>query len=132
MAYIESVRLRGFKAVGNDWLEVSFGSGLNAIVGERGQRRLPPALPSRAAFPNWVPACAPLPGPNGCGKSSLLEALCFAFAAPLRSFGVAALADLANTDSVQVQALQDCILPPTCTKSTVFLRCRCVKCTCSC
>ncbi len=53
MAHVVSIRLHGFKSVGGEWLEVGLKRGLNAVV-----------------------------GPNGCGKSSLLEALCFAFAVP--------------------------------------------------
>ena len=60
----------------------------------RGRRR------RRRHSPPPAPACA---GPNGCGKSSLLDALCFAFAAPLKSFSVASLADLANSDSSEVR-----------------------------
>lgn len=41
-------------------------------------------------------------GPNGCGKSSLLDAVLFAFAAPARSFGVTSLTELANSDSSEV------------------------------
>lgn len=43
-----------------------------------------------------------MPGPNGSGKSSLLDAICFAFAAPPRSFSVATLAELQNSDSSEV------------------------------
>ncbi|PRW20630.1 putative polyamine transporter isoform A [Chlorella sorokiniana] len=73
MAHITAVRLKAFKSVGGGWQEFRFDRGLNAIV-----------------------------GPNGCGKSSLLDALCFAFAAPPRTFAAASLADLANSDSSEV------------------------------
>jgi chromosome segregation ATPase len=53
MAHVVFILLRGFKSVGFEWLEVRVKRRLNAVVGS-----------------------------NGCGKSSLLEALCFAFAVP--------------------------------------------------
>ena len=74
MAHVESVRLRGFKSVGGSWLNVGFSGKLNAIV-----------------------------GPSGCGKSFLLDSLCFAFATPPRTFGVASLASLANSDYSEVR-----------------------------
>ncbi|KAL4425175.1 hypothetical protein ABPG75_009191 [Micractinium tetrahymenae] len=73
MAHISSVRLKAFKSVGSEWVEVPLRRGLCAIV-----------------------------GPNGCGKSSLLDAVLFAFAAPARSFGVASLSELASSDSTEV------------------------------
>ena len=33
MAFITAVKLKAFKSVGSDWLEVHFGRGLNAVVG---------------------------------------------------------------------------------------------------
>lgn len=42
-------------------------------------------------------------GPNGCGKSNLLLALLFAFAAPFSSLGVSQLAELQNSDSTEVR-----------------------------
>ena len=33
MAFITAVKLKAFKSVGGDWLEVHFDQGLNAIVG---------------------------------------------------------------------------------------------------
>eukprot|EP00887_Chlorella_sp_A99_P003385 scaffold7.g3385.t1 len=71
--HIATVHAKAFKSVGADWLELSLSDGLNAIV-----------------------------GPNGSGKSSLLDAICFAFAAPPRSFGVATLPELQNSDCSEV------------------------------
>lgn len=85
MAHVVSIRLRGFKSVGGEWLEVRLKSGLNAIV-----------------------------GPNGCGKSSMLEALCFAFAVPPRALGASSLSDLANSDCSKVR-------PGCCSHSSVGL-----------
>lgn len=120
MAHITSVRLKAFKSVGGEWVEVPLRPGLCAIVGRRtmlddplkSQRRQRFAL---ADFPLPLPpirlAAAPAlehaaaAGPNGCGKSSLLDAVLFAFAAPARSFGVSNLTELANSDSSEVGAL---------------------------
>lgn len=60
------------------------------------------ALPPPAALP---PPPAPA-GPNGCGKSSVLDALLFAFAAPTKTFGVSSLTELANSDSMEVGGLR--------------------------
>ena len=48
---------------------------------------------------------AHLVGPNGCGKSNLLMAVCFAFAAPASTFNVGQLAELQNSDSTEVGPL---------------------------
>ena len=81
--------------------------------------RRPPAAPwrRRAAepgtgrcTPSWLFSRRPLThaGPNGCGKSSLLDAVCFAGAAPPRSFPGGSLAGLANSDTSEVGAAGRC------------------------
>ena len=41
MHYVGRVRVKAFKSVGGEWIELSFEKGLNAIVGKR---RAQPAL----------------------------------------------------------------------------------------
>lgn len=114
-AHVASVRLKAFKSVGPEWMEVPLGRGLNAIVGEPrqgegGGRGLAgshePALllPSAPCFRLQPSLAHPCAGPNGCGKSSLLDALCFAGAAPPRSFPGGSLAGLASSDTSEVGA----------------------------
>lgn len=40
MAHVRSVRLKAFKSVTDEWLEVPFDRGLNAVVGERANAAL--------------------------------------------------------------------------------------------
>lgn len=108
-AHIESLKLKAFKSVGAAWLEVPFQRGLNAVVGARSRSwvLLPPfsAAVARATCPRPAPTTpTPTPpthpaGPNGCGKSSLLDALLFVSAAP---FAAASLAALPCTDCSEV------------------------------
>ena len=105
MAHITAVRLKAFKSVAGGWQEFRFDPGLNAIVGalpRQGNARRGSAL-AVCALPDVLLSPILHAGPNGCGKSSLLDALCFAFAAPPRTFAAASLADLANSDSSEVR-----------------------------
>ena len=71
---ISRVKLRAFKNV-TAAKEFEFAGGLNCVV-----------------------------GPNGCGKSSLLDAVCFALGAPARALGVDHLRSLHNTECAEVRA----------------------------
>lgn len=73
--HISRVRAKGFKSVGKHWLHVELKEGLNAIV-----------------------------GPNGAGKSTVLEAICFAFAAPVSTFG-RGLHELRSTGCSEVRCM---------------------------
>lgn len=114
-AHIESLRLKAFKSVGAAWLEVPFRRGLNAVVGESVggggccalPRLSPPVCTCLLHRSIDRPACtAParhcLAGPNGCGKSSLLDALLFVSAAPPAAFAAGSLAALPCTDCSEV------------------------------
>ncbi|KAK9843744.1 hypothetical protein WJX81_004731 [Elliptochloris bilobata] len=68
-AYLSELRVKAFKSVGAEWLEVSLDRGLACLVGK-----------------------------NGSGKSSLLDAICFATACASSVLGVQRLADLQNSD----------------------------------
>ena len=75
-AHLSALRVKAFKSVGAEWLEVPLGKGLSCLVGA-----------------------------NGSGKSSLLDAVCFAAGCAPSTFGVSKLADLQNSDSDAVQAV---------------------------
>ena len=74
-AYLSALRVKAFKSVGAEWLEVPLDKGLLCLVGA-----------------------------NGSGKSSLLDAICFAAGRASSAFGVQKLADLKNSDSDAVCA----------------------------
>ena len=117
-AHIASVRVKAFKSVGDAWLEVAFARGLNAIVGEARGARAGWLAPLRrtggpqgrsaacSAGPPREGRCLLLAGSNGCGKSSLLDAIQFAFAAPARALGVPQLSDLRNSTSQEPAEVQ--------------------------
>ena len=75
-AYLSALRVKAFKSVGPEWLEVPLDKGLLCLVGA-----------------------------NGSGKSSLLDSICFAAGCTPSAFGVARLADLQNSDSDAVRAM---------------------------
>ena len=75
-AYLSALRVKAFKSVGPEWLEVPLDKGLLCLVGA-----------------------------NGSGKSSLLDAICFAAGCAPTAFGVPNLADLQNSDSDAASAV---------------------------
>ncbi|KAG7673011.1 hypothetical protein Ndes2437B_g01117 [Nannochloris sp. 'desiccata'] len=80
--YIYSIRAKGFKSIGDEWLEFKFEKGLNAIMGV-----------------------------NGAGKSTLLQAICFAAAGPLSVLGVSRIHELRHAGSKELCEVQLLLRP---------------------